>query len=48
MDEVNKLENKMAFYFKNTSKDNMMSEEDEEHDRDNKTCRFCEEERFSD
>ena len=40
--EVIKLENKMAFYFKNTKKDVIMSEEDEEDYRNNNSCRFCE------
>ena len=30
VDEVIKLENKMAFYFKNTKKDIIMTEEEEE------------------
>ena len=42
VDEVKKLENKMAFYFKNTKKDIIMTEEDEEHYKNNNTCRFCE------
>ena len=37
-----KLENKMAFFFKNTKKDIIMTEEDEEDYRINKICRFCE------
>ena len=40
--EVKKLENKMAFYFKNTYKDINMTEEDEEDFSNNKICRFCE------
>ena len=32
----------MAFYFKNTKKDNIMGEEDEEDYRNNNICRFCE------
>ena len=39
-----KLENKMAFYFKNTKKDITMAEEDEEDYRNNTICRFCENE----
>ena len=31
----------MAFFFKNTKKDIMMTEEAEEDYRNNKTCRFC-------
>ena len=41
VDEVIKLENKMAFYFKNTMKDIIMTEEDGEDYRNNNTCRFC-------
>ena len=40
--EVIKLENKMTFYFKNTKKDIIMTEEDEEDFRNNNICRFCE------
>ena len=39
-----KLENKMNFYFKNTKKDIVMSEEDEEHFRNTNICWFCEKE----
>ena len=42
-----KLENKMAFYFKNTKKDIIMTKENEE-DFKNNICRFCEEEILSD
>ena len=42
VDEVIKLENKSAFYFKNTKKDVIMAEEDEEDYRNNNICRFCE------
>ena len=42
--EVIKIENKMNFYFKNTNKDIIMTEEDEEHCRNKITCRFCEKE----
>ena len=42
VDEVIKLENKMAFYFKNTKKDIIMTEEDEKEHRNNNICRFCE------
>ena len=42
VNEVIKLENKMAFYFVNTKKDIIMTEEDEEDYRINKICRFCE------
>ena len=42
VNEVIKLENKMAFYFKNTKKDIIMTEEDEEVFKNNNICRFCE------
>ena len=42
VDEVRKLENKMAFYFKNTMKDIIMTQEDEEDYRNNNICRFYE------
>ena len=42
VDEVIKLENKMAFYFKNTNKDIIMTEKDEEDYKNNNICRFCE------
>ena len=42
VDEVIKLENKMAFYFKNTNKDIVMTDEDEEDYKNNNFCRFCE------
>ena len=48
VDEVIKLENKMAFYFKNTKKDIIMTEEDGEDYRNNNICRFCEKEIISD
>ena len=48
VDEVIKLENKMAFYFKNTKKDINMTDEDEEDYRNNNVCRFCEKEILSD
>ena len=41
VDEVIKLENKMTFYFKNTKKDIIMTDEDEEDYRKNNICRFC-------
>ena len=40
--EVIKLENKMAFYFKNTKKDIIMTQEDVEDFDNNNICRFCE------
>ena len=48
VDEVIKLENKMAFYFKNTKKDIIMTQEDEEDYKNNNICRFCEKEILSD
>ena len=42
VNEVIKLENKMAFYFKNTNKDIITTREDEEDYRNNDICRFCE------
>ena len=42
VNEVIKLENKMTFYFKNTKKDIIMTEKDEEDYRNNNICRFCE------
>ena len=44
VEEVKKLEKKMAFYFKNIRKDITMTEEDEEDYRNNNICRFCEKE----
>ena len=38
----------MTFYFKNTNKDIIMSEKDEEDYRNNNICRFCEKESISD
>ena len=46
--EVIKLENKMAFYFKNTKKEIIMKQEDEEDFKNNNICRFCEKEILSD
>ena len=40
--EVIKLENNKAFYFKNTKKEIIITEEDEEDYRKNEICRFCE------
>ena len=40
--EIIKLENKMAFYFKNTKKDIIMKQEDEDDYRSKNICRFCE------
>ena len=43
VNEIIELENKMAFYFKNTKKDIIMREENEEDYTNNNICRFCEE-----
>ena len=48
VDEVIKLENKMAFHFKNTKKDINMTDEDEEDYRNIDICRFCEKEIITD
>ena len=48
VDQVIKLENKMAFYFKNTNKDIIMTDDDEEAYRNDNVCRFCEKEILSD
>ena len=42
VNEVIKLENKMAFYFETTKKDIIMTQKDEEDYRNNIICRFCE------
>ena len=42
VDEVIKLESKMVLYFKNTKKDMVLTEENEEDYRNNNICRFCE------
>ena len=41
VNQVKNLENKMAFYFKNTKKDIIMTEEDEVDFDNNNICRFC-------
>ena len=46
--EVIKLENKMAFYFKNTKQDIIMTKENEKDFKNNNICRFCEKEILSD
>ena len=38
--EIYKLENKKAFYFKNTKKEIILTEEDEEDNVNKKTCIF--------
>ena len=40
VNEVKKLENKMAFYFKSTKKDIIMTNQDEEEYRNNNICRL--------
>ena len=42
VDEVINLENKMAFYFKNTNKDVIMTKKGEKDFKNNNICRFCE------
>ena len=48
VDEVIKSENKMAFYFKQTKKDIIMTEEDKLDYRNDKICRFCDKEKLFD
>ena len=48
VDEVIKLKNKMVFYFKNTKKDILMTDDDEEDFIIINICRFCEKEIISD
>ena len=48
VDEIIKLENKMAFFFKNTKKDIFMTDEDEEDYRNDNICSFCGKELLSD
>ena len=45
--EVIKIENKMAFYFKNTKKDIIMKQKNKEDFEINNNCRFCEKEIIS-
>ena len=42
VNEVIKLENRMAFSFKKTKKDIILTEENEEDYRNKNFCRFCE------
>ena len=42
MDEVIKIENKIAFYFRKTKKETILTEEDEGDYKKNNICRFCE------
>ena len=44
VDELMELENKITLYFKNTNKDKIMTQEDEEDCRFFINCRFCEKE----
>ena len=48
VNEVIKIENKVAFYFNSTEKDIIMTNQDEEDYRSNNICRFCEKEINSD
>ena len=42
VNEVKKLEYEMTFYFKNTEKDIIMTQKDNEGFENNNICRFCE------
>ena len=42
VDEIVKLENKMNFWFKNTKKDIIMTEEDKQDFENDNICRYCE------
>ena len=44
VNELIKLKNIMAFYFKNTKKDIIMTKENDEGFKNNNICRFCEKE----
>ena len=48
VEEIIKLENKMASYFKNTKEDIIMSKESEEDFKNNNICQFCEKENLFD
>ena len=48
VNEILKLETKMAFCFKSTEKDIIMTNQDEEDYRNKNICRFCEKEIISD
>ena len=43
VDEIFKLENKLNFYFKDTKKDIIMTQDDKKDSESNNICRFCEE-----
>ena len=47
VDEFCRLQNKIAFYFKKTKKDILMTEEDGEYCKNDKICQFCEKETIS-
>ena len=42
VDTVSKLENKMVFYFKNTNRELIVTEEDESFGKNDTFCRICE------
>ena len=42
VDEVIKLENILSLFYKNTNKNKILTEEDEEDYRINSVCRICE------
>ena len=48
VNEVIKLENKLACFFKNTNKDIIMTKQDEEGYRSNNVCRLSEKKVLSD
>ena len=48
VDRIKKLENKVVSSFKNTKRDHIMIEENEEEYRRNNVCRFCDKENISD
>ena len=48
VNQVIKIENKMAGFFKNIKKDIVMTEDDEKNYRTKNICRFCEKEIISD
>ena len=48
VNEVMKLKNKMAFYFKSTKKDIVLTEDAEKDFEKNNICRFCEKQLISD
>ena len=48
VDEVIELEKRMIFFFKNTKKEIIMTEEDEEDFKTEDVCKFCEKEIISD